>query len=473
MRRCFAALCLLASGALAQNVDQLWKNNCASCHRQGEGGVMNTPTLLTADAFDEKHDRRFFEAIRDGKKGTTMKGFAATLSDEQSWALVNHLRELQFRAVRSGEIPLGAPKAKEGVRATKRASFKVEPFVDKGLSTPWAIEFLPGGQAVVTERDGTLRLVRDGPLAAPVSGTPQVQARGQGGLLDVALHPEHAANGWIYLSFSDPRGDDRGRTVAFTKIVRGRIKDNAWVDQETIFAAKPEHYSGGDLHFGCRIVFGPPVNGRRHVYFAIGERGRGEHSQDLARPNGKIFRTWDDGSIPDDNPFLDTPDAYPQIWSYGHRNPQGLVFDAKGDLYDTEHAPRGGDELNLVVRGANYGWPVVSHGINYGGTPFKTPWTPEGKSFTMPVTRWMPSIAACGLTLVDGNAFPDWKGDLLAGGLAGSCVHRVRVRDGVVVEREEVLHGMGRVRDVVCGPDGLVYVVLNDPDRIVRLVPAS
>ncbi|MEI7657522.1 MAG: PQQ-dependent sugar dehydrogenase [Phycisphaerae bacterium] len=473
MKTFVAALCLLASGALAQNVDQLWKTNCLSCHRQGEGGVMNTPTLLTAEAFDEKHDRRFFDAIREGKKGTTMKGFAPALSDEQCWALVNYLRELQFRAVRSGDIPLAAPKPKDGLVATKRASFRIEPFVDAGLSTPWAIEFMPDGAALVTERGGGLRVVRDRQPGTPVKGIPQVYGAGQGGLLDVALHPDHASNGWIYLAFSDPRGDDRGRTVAFTKIVRGRIKDNAWVDQEVIFAAKPEHYTGGDIHFGCRLAFGPAVQGRRHLFFCIGERGRGEFAQDLTRPNGKVYRTWDDGSVPDDNPFVDVPDAYRQVWSYGHRNPQGLVFDLKGDLYDTEHAPRGGDELNRVVRGANYGWPVVSYGINYNGSPFRTPWTPEGKSFTMPVARWMPSIAACGLAVADGKAFAEWKGDLLAGGLAGACIHRVRLRDGVVIEREEILHGLGRVRDVVCGPDGLIYVVLNDPDRIVRLVPAS
>jgi aldose sugar dehydrogenase len=473
-RFALVAALFASAAASAQTVDELWKTNCMMCHRQGEGGVMNTPSLLTPEAFDQKMDKPFFDAIRNGKPGTAMKPFGEKLKDEQAWALVNYLRELQLKNIRATSSPLAAPKPVNGVHATKLASFRIEEYVASGLATPWAIEFFPQGGAIITERAGGLRLFKDGALSAPVTGTPQVYAQGQGGLLDVALHPDYATNGWIYLSFSDPRGGADGRTVAFTKVVRGRIKDGAWTDQETIFAADPEHYLGGDIHFGSRIAFGGKnAEGKHYVFFCIGERGRGELAQDLKRPNGKVYRLLDDGSVPADNPFVDVAGAYKAVWSYGHRNPQGLTIADDGTIYDTEHAPRGGDELNLVTKGSNYGWPVISYGINYNGTPFHLPWPTESQHFTLPVTRWLPSIATCGLTIARGEAFAAWKGDLLAGGLAGNCLHRVRVKDGALVEREELLHGLGRVRDVMCGPDGLIYVVLNEPDKIIRLVPAK
>ena len=216
------------------------------------------------------------------------------------------------------------------------------------------------------------------------------------------------------------------------------------------------------------------------MYFCIGERGSGAHAQDLARPNGKVHRLFDDGQVPDDNPFVGNPDAVKSIWSYGHRNPQGLVFDLDGKLWDTEHGPRGGDELNLIQKGGNYGWPIVAFSIDYSGQALTTPWTadgkappPDGATIVMPVDRWLPSIGACGLDVVRGDSFPAWKGDLVAGGLSGANVDRIRIKDGKSVEREELIHGMGRVRDVVTAPDGTIYVVLNDPDHVIRMVPAA
>jgi glucose/arabinose dehydrogenase len=470
-----AAVAVLAGGAAAQTVDAMWATNCQMCHGpQGKGGILNCPTLLTDDKFDEKLDKPFFDAISTGHPGTNMKGFEAKLSAEQRWALVNYIRELQLKNIRASTSTVAAPKAVDGVHTTHLHAYRVEDVVASGVATPWAIAFLPGGDSLITERAGKLGLLHNGTLGEPITGTPDVFAHGQGGLMAVAIHPDYATNGWIYLSFSDPRGGSDGKTVAITKIIRGHITDGAWKDQEVIFAAQPEHYLSGDIHFGSRIVFGAKApNGKRYTFFCIGERGRGELAQDLSRPNGKVYRVYDDGTVPDDNPFVDKADAYKAIWSYGHRNPQGLVMDHNGELFDTEHAPRGGDELNRITRGANYGWPVISFGINYNGTAFRLPWPAEGQNFTMPVTRFMPSIAACGLAECRGGAFPKWDGDLFAGGLAGNCVHRVRIRDGKLVEREEILFGMGRVRDVVCGPKGELYIALNEPDKIVRLVPAD
>lgn len=508
----------VASQAAAQpnvGVEQMWANSCARCHGEnGEGGGAGTRTLLSPELYDplrgDELDRRFFTATKDGVPDTAMPGFGDTLRDEQIWALVNHIREKQATALRKQS---GSPKAVGGVFTTQRASFRLETIVHEGLELPWAVEFLPDGRLLITERKGTLRLFTPGPdkgeLSEPIAGTPLVRNYGQGGLMDVALHPNYAepGNGWVYLAFTDPSSTatpDRG--PGMTKVVRGKLREQSaprvngapagvveWTEPQTIFEAKRAHYLDTALHFGCKLAFQPAGDKGHFLYFGIGERGRAEMAQDLKRPNGKVHRVWDDGRLPADNPFADQPDAYASIWSFGHRNPQGLIFDLKGNLWDTEHGPRGGDELNLIRRGANYGWPTVSYGINYNGAPLRTPWpeivSNQGRGhegnvadIAMPAFRWMPSIGACGLTVVQpgpkGEAFPAWRGDLLAGGLSGSNVDRLRVEvgaDGVgrVVEREEIVHGRGRVRDVRCAPDGSIYVVLNGPDRIIRLAPVS
>lgn len=472
----------VAAPAGAQSIADLWQNNCVNCHaRDGHGGGAGTLTLLVDEKFDEKFDKPFFDAIKNGIEGTAMPGYAATMNDQQIWGLVVHIRELQARERRNR---LGSPKAVNGVYTTQHASYKIEDVVG-GLNVPWSVDFLPEGGALsgmlVAERPGPVRLFKDGKLSDPIKGTPTVRNRGQGGMMDIAHHPEYAKNGWIYLSYADGMSRN-GRNNGFTKIVRGKITSGSdglqWTDQETIFEAKPEHYVASDIHFGCRIVFQKADAGKWYTYFCIGERGMGELAQDLSRPNGKVYRLWDDGAVPTDNPFVGRPNVYEQIWSYGHRNPQGLVFDHEGLLWDTEHGPRGGDELNLIKRAQNYGWPEAAFSINYNGAALVTPWGKDGKArdgapIEMPATRWLPSIAACGLDVMNEKAFPQWNGDLMAGGLAGQNVDRVRVKGGKVIEREEILHGLGRVRDVVCGPDGCLYIALNDPDKIIRLVPAA
>lgn len=476
--------------AMAQRsprIDQLWTNNCANCHgARGEGGGAGTKTLLGRELFGQEHDRRFFDAIKNGVPDMGMEAFGATMSDKEVWGLVVHIRELQARALRKEE---GSPKAKDGVYTSKHAAYRIESVVTDGLEIPWAVDFLPDGRMLITERPGTLRVHSTGKgggtLSEPVAGLPKVLHMGQGGLMDVALHPEFEKNGWIYLGYADAREPGAGRGPNMTRIVRGHLKDvdgkPTWTDNQDIWKGEDKHYLASGLHFGNRIVFEKAPAGAKsgyYAYFSIGERGNGAHAQDLSRPNGKIHRVFDDGQVPDDNPFVGKGDALATIWSYGHRNPQGLVFDLDGKLWDTEHGPRGGDELNLIQKGANYGWPVVAFSINYSGEALTVPWTADGKApdgamIVQPVYRWLPSIAACGLDVVKGDAFPQWKGDLVAGGLAGSVVDRVRIKDGKMVETEELVHGMGRVRDVVTAPDGTIYVVLNDPDHVIRLVPAG
>ena len=367
-------------------------------------------------------------------------------------------------------FPVPSP---DKVTKTELEEYRIETLVESGLKNPWAIAFLPDGRKLVTEKSGKLRFISaDGKLdPAIVEGIPQTIEHGQGGLMEVALHPDFEKNGWVYLGLSDgtreklENGKDDVKCI--TAVVRGKIKDHQWTEQEWIYRPDPKFRTGAGVHFGTRFVFD-----KGYIYFVIGERGGMMEVQDVKRPNGKIHRLHDDGRVPSDNPFVNTPDAIPGIWSYGHRNPQGLAMDPRdGALYDTEHGPRGGDELNLIEPGKNYGWPVITYGMNYDGTPMVAITEKEGME--QPLTYWQPSIAVCGLDFYNGDKFPKWKGDLLVGALSQQEVRRVRLTDKKVVSQEIILKNIGRVRDVATGPDGLIYVILNGPDRIVRLVPAQ
>jgi glucose/arabinose dehydrogenase len=298
----------------------------------------------------------------------------------------------------------------------------------------------------------------------PITGIPDVWARGQGGMLEVALPPDHAESGWVYLAFSDPRTVD-GRPAAMTAVVRGRIEGHRWVDQQEIYRAPLETYRRTSHHFGTRLAF----DGQGHLFFSIGDRGARDHAQQLDRPNGKIHRLRLDGSVPPDNPFTDRPDALASIWSYGHRNPQGLDFHpATGQLYSSEHGPRGGDELNLIEKAHNYGWPVITHGMNYNGTPITD--RTEAPGMEQPITHWTPSIAVIGIDFYEGDRFPQWKHDLLVSSIASGNLRRVRVDGGKLVTDELLFNDQGRLRDVASGPDGLIYVLTTE-GRILRLSP--
>jgi glucose/arabinose dehydrogenase len=404
-------------------------------------------------------DASLAASIREGHPDAGMPAFGEALSDKEIRALVIFIREKRTAWERD-HTTFAQPEGDTVVRSEKHA-FRVETVVD-GLEIPWSIAFLPDGRMLVTEKAGRLRVVEEGRLLPePIEGTPEVWSGGQGGLLDVAVHPDYERNGWIYLSFSDPGKDDS----AMTAVVRGRVKDGRWVDEETLFRAPPELYRKARVHFGSRFVF----DGKGHLYFTIGERGHQDDAQDLTRPNGKVHRIHDDGRIPEDNPFVDVENAIPSIWSYGHRNPQGLARNpVTGDLYDAEHGPRGGDELNLVLKGRNYGWPVITYGMNYDGTPITDLTAKEGME--QPVVHWTPSLAVCAIDFYVGDRFPGWRNDLFLSSLAAQELRRLEIEDRKVVHQEVLFKDIGRVRDVVSGPDGYVYVSL-EPGRIARLVP--
>ena len=329
-------------------VEEIYRENCASCHgaqlNEGLGGSLVDGIWKHGNA-----DSDIAKAISHGNADTGMPAFQEKLSPEEIRSLVIFIREKENAARQSG-----APKTKmlpgEPVR-TMHASYIIEPVVASGLETPWALAFLPDGRKLVTEKPGRLRVLDENWKLQPeaVANTPAVVVSSQGGLLDVAPAPDFEKSGWIYLSYSAPAPDDAKSSM--TKISRGRIADNKWTNEETIFEADPAVYTRGSVHFGSRIVFD-----RGFVYFSIGERGEQAKAQNLAHPNGKIFRVLPDGKIPPDNPFADRKDALSAVWSYGHRNPQGLVVDPRDHaIYDTEHGPRGGDEFNRIRKGANYG----------------------------------------------------------------------------------------------------------------------
>jgi len=336
------------------------------------------------------------------------------------------------------------------------------------LENPWSMTFLPDGAMLVTERPGRLRLVVDGALSPhPVDGVPKVWAESQGGLLDVALDPAFADNRLIYLSYSEP-GPDGTAGTAVARGILTRDGDGARLENvEVIFRQKPKVSSG--RHFGSRLVFAPDG----HLFITLGERGQRERAQDLDAHFGKVVRIERDGSVPADNPFVGTANAQPEIWSYGHRNPQGATLDpVTGTLWTVEHGARGGDELNRPEAGKNYGWPVISYGRHYSGAKIGVGTKKDGME--QPIYYWDPSIAPSGLALSTGKLFPNWKGDLFVGALRAQILVRLDMEDGRVVGEERMFEEeFGRIRDVREGPDGALWLLIDDIDgALLRVAPA-
>ena len=394
-----------------------------------------------------------------------MPAWGTALPEKEIRAFVIYIRE-QRDQYKKGRIPFPAPTESMVVKSQLH-DYQLNTWIG-GLKEPWSLAFLPGGLAVVTEKRGRAYLIENGRLAAePLAGVPAVDTASQAGLFDVVPHPDYAKNGWLYFAYADPQKNDRGEDVSLTRILRARLEDGALVDQETVFQAKREHYlKAGGIHFGGRIAF----DRQGYLYFTIGERGQGPHAQDITRPNGKVHRIFDDGRIPDDNPFAQDATAVRSIWSYGHRNPQGLAYNsATGELYDVEHGPRGGDEVNRIGKGLNYGWPVITYGMNYDGTAITDITAKEGME--QPVTYWVPSIAPCGANFYAGDLFPKWKNNLFVASLAAQQLHRLEIVGNKLVAEEILFKNLGRIRHVIGGPDGAIYVLL--PERIARISPAT
>ena len=450
-----------------REITKVYSDNCASCHGADLAGG-SAPSLIDPTWHYSGDDRKITRAIREGHSGAGMPNLRQLLNAAEARALVIYIHEknakVQETAAKYNSPSLGA------VVQSEQASFKLDSILkvadDKAeLDDPWAIAFLPDGRMLITERPGRLRIVVGGQLLpTPVRGIPAVYG-GEGGLLDVMLHPDYSqpGNGWIYLTYGDKSSDGLGLAA----VIRGRLHDGEFVDQQEIFKVDPKLYRVGGQRFGSRLLF----DRKGHLFFSEGDRASPGDEQDLSRPNGKVHRVNDDGSIPKDNPFVNRPNALPSIWTYGHRNPQGLAFSpVTGELWESEHGPRGGDELNIIRRGHNYGWPVITYGMNYDGTPITDHTAQPGMD--QPVTYWVPSIATSAIAFYTGDRFPQWKNDLFLGSLAAQELRRLTIDGDSVTHQEVLFKGIGRVRDVINGPDGYLYIVLNQPARIVRIVPA-
>jgi glucose/arabinose dehydrogenase len=329
-----------------------------------------------------------------------------------------------------------------------------------GLEIPWGMAFLPDGGLLITEKSGEMIHFKDGKKTS-VENVPEVYNRGQGGLLDVKLHPDYGTNGWLYLSFSSEEGGGKGGN---TEIIRAKLEGNSLTNKKVLYKASPNTTKG--QHFGSRFEF----DNDGYLYFSIGERGeRDVNPQDIKRDGGKIYRIMDDGSIPSDNPFVDKEGAKKAAFTFGNRNPQGMAKHPEtGAIWIHEHGPRGGDEINIVEKGANYGWPVVTYGINYSGTPITDKTEMEG--MTPPIHYWVPSIAPSGMAFVTSDKYPFWQGSLMVGSLAFQYLERLELDGNKVTYREKLMDGMGRVRSVIQGPDGFLYVGVEGKG-IYKLVP--
>ena len=352
---------------------------------------------------------------------------------------------------------------------TEQARISVSTVAD-GLDHPWGIVVLPDGSMLVTERSGRLRRVTaDGTISSPIKGVPEVDARDQGGLLDITLHPQFVQNRLVYLSFSE-KGEGGNSTAVARGTLSGDYSELEGV--EVIFSQKPKVES--TMHFGSRIVF--DRDGK--IYVGLGERSheqfRGQ-AQDVNSHLGKVVRLNDDGSVPADNPFVDRDDALPEIWSYGHRNIQAAAMNpTTGELWEIEHGPRGGDELNIPEAGKNYGWPVVSFGVNYSGEPVGSGES-DAPGFEDPIYQWTPVIAPSGMAFYSGAAFPEWQGDLFVGGLASTALVRLELDGRKATHEERMLEDLGlRIRDVVEGPAGALFLLTDEDDgEILRISPAE
>ena len=472
---------------------------CAACHGTSTAKGPVGPSLFDAEWLHGSDDESIVKSIREGFPEKGMPPLKDTLTDQEVWQMVAYIR---IQTANLKEKPVYVPDPDGQIVKSEKQAFKME-IVARNLETPWALAFLPDGRLLVTERPGRIRIVeKNGAMAPePVKGLPKVWEKQDGGLFDVEAHPDYARNGWIYISYSEtlegwvpppppdpnapppaaaPGGRGRGGPPdppSMTVILRGRLKNNELVDQQVLFRAPKEIYNSQNAHYGSRFTF----DRQNHLFFSLGEKQQMLDSQDLSKPTGKIHRINDDGTIPKDNPYAGranaAPNALPSIWSYGHRNPQGLAWDpVTGQLWESEHGPTGGDEINVIQPGHNYGWGVITMGIQNGITKRSEP------GMEQPITYWTPSVAPSGIAFYTGSRYAGWKNNLFVSCLAGQQLKRLEIANGKVTHEEQVFNQFGRVHDVIQGPDGYLYVTLqlpgqvlsqSTPGMVARLVPVK
>ncbi len=472
-----------------------FNEQCAVCHGEDlRGAALGTP-LVGVDLRHGDSVKELAKSVANGFPENGMPAWSETLSESQIWNLALYVAEQRQGTTildKRANIPLLIPK---GTIVSERHAFRIEKIADGLDPMPFSIAPLPDGRILLSERMRGLSIISsDGKKSAPISGTPPVyddsgiflgQVQGIGWMLDVAIHPEFEDNGWIYIHHTDRCSDcnalsRRGnQPVSMNRLIRGHIKDGEWIDEEIIWSAAIETYTNtSDLAAGGRISF----DDKGYVYISVGMKDTLDFMgiQDLSLPYGKIHRVHDDGRVPADNPFVDTPGALKSIWTYGHRSVQGLEFNARtGDLWNTEMGPRGGDELNRLVPGGNYGWPVFTTGVNYDGRPVNVAGKlgieldPEDAEF--PIVDMTPSPAISSFIFYEGSEFPNWNGNIIVGTLRATDLLRMEVVDNEVVHTEMLLEDLARFRDIALGPGGEIYILLEHATggQIIRLVPVA
>jgi glucose/arabinose dehydrogenase len=424
-----------------------------------QGGTASK--LIKTDWKYGRGKNAIYRNIKYGIQGTEMIAWGTVLNNEDINAVADFI-------IKSQEVPPTAVRPIPETLSTKNYTLKVEKLVSNGIRVPWGIEFVDNEKALITERGGSIRWLIKGKLdPVPVTGLPAPFVHNTGGYMDVALDPSYGKNGWIYFAYSETKGDTADeKATGMTKVIRGKIKDHRWTEEQTLFEVPDSLKIPGGNRWGCRLLFDKDG----YLLFSIGDMARGNDSQNLGKPTGKVFRINADGSIPKDNPYAGRNDALQAIFSIGNRNVQGISqHPVTGEIWATEHGPMGGDELNILKKGANYGWPLVTHGVDYDGSIVSNEKVRNGME--QPVTQWTPSIGVCPAEFVTGNLFQSWKNNLLVGSLAFEEIRRLVIDKNNVVEEEIIMKGFGRVRDLKIGPDGAIYVLLNTPDMIVRITP--
>lgn len=458
---------------------EIFLTTCAACHGTSLQPGPAAKSLFSKAVLDGNTDTQIIGKITNGVPGSAKPhAYVTSFSADEISQIPVYLR------IRGGIMnrkigPVPDPAGK--LFKTDKATFKVE-VLAKGFNQPWGMAWTPDGTMLFTERSGNLRLLnRNGKVSEPVKNTPKAFERQDGGMLDVAVAPDYATSGWVYLAYSTtlpgyvPQPADfipvNLSPLSMTVIVRGKINANhEWVDEQVLFKASDEIYNNWSGHYGARFLF--DRNG--HVFWTMGDRQDPQSSQNLASPLGKIHRINLDGSIPKDNPFVNTAGALPSIWSYGHRHPEGIAFDpVTGILWETEHGPVGGDEVNIIEPGRNYGWGVVTMGLEPGVN------RQHAVGMTPPITHYTPSIGPGGNNFYTGHRFPGWKNNLFIAGMVGQKLIRLEIKGRQIVGQEEILKDHGRLREVKTGPDGHLYMLLQTQNgaatggSIIRLVPAN
>ncbi|MEZ0538626.1 PQQ-dependent sugar dehydrogenase [Fibrella arboris] len=440
---------------VARTARENYQQYCSSCH--GE----KVEAFVDRNWKHGKAKGELVKSIAGGYPDLGMPTWRAVLSQKE----IDDMADLILESLKNVDQYKFASKPTSNVFSSDGMTVKLDT-IASGLNSPWGLAFLPGGERLITDRSGEVYRVDKRNRKTNLTGGPTVLVEGQGGLLDIEVHPDFSTNQLVYLSYSASK-QEGAEKLSTTAVMRAKLVGDALTDQKVIFEALP--YSKTRHHYGSRLAF----DKQGYLYISVGDRGNEkENPQSLDRAPGKIHRLHDDGRIPADNPFVAGSQVRSSVYSYGHRNPQGMALHpTTGQIWANEHGPRGGDEVNIIRKAANYGWPVICYGINYDGKPITNLSAKEGME--QPLTYWLPSIAPSGMAFVVGSTYPGWKNNVMIGSLRFQYLNRCVLDGDKIVRQETILKNIGRLRNVDMGPDGYLYVSVEDPGYVFRLLPVN